>query len=116
MGATLYKAGNMIDLTAAAAITAGDMLPWGNGVAIAATDAAIGETFSAYISGVFSIPKSGAGSINFALGAQVDIDDTNQTAVATGGDYSAGMAWKAAANGDTEVLVAINVNAAAAAT
>jgi predicted RecA/RadA family phage recombinase len=68
---------------------------------------AVGAIGSLAISEEFRIRKSGAGSVNFAKGALVGWDNTNKTAV-VGGDWTLGIATKAAVNADNEVIVDIN--------
>lgn len=114
MTITYKQAGNVVQHTAAADITAGQVVKIGNVLGVALVNIATGSTGSVALDGVFSAPKvSGAViakgesltwdvSANSGAGA---FDDN--AATPTSGDVTgaAAMAWEAAGNGVTTLLV-----------
>lgn len=101
--------GESLTITAAAAITAGDVVRAGQILGVAATDAAIGEEVE-LLFGVYTVPKVTAAVI--AQGESLTWDASaakfdDNLAVAASGDVTgaAAVAWEAAGNGVTELDV-----------
>lgn len=109
--ATYRHEGRKVDHTPGSAVTAGDVIDLGSGlVGIADRDIAASDLGAVAIEGVFDLTKEAGGGVTFAVGAVVDWDDTNNTSVAaTTGDFAAGKAVAAAADGDSTVRVKINI-------
>jgi predicted RecA/RadA family phage recombinase len=115
MATNFVQAGDVIDYTAGADIASSDVVVVGSLVGVAHNDIANGSVGPVGISGVYSLPKVSASVI--AAGETVNYDvsasafDDNLATPATG-DLSGGcVAVEAAGNGDTTVLVKINVGA-----
>lgn len=98
--------GSVIDHTATAALTAGTAVVLGTLLAIPVTDAAIGDTISAHIEGVFELPK--LSTAVFAQGDSLRWDVSTaqfSTAIAATGDLEGcAVAIAAAPVGATTVL------------
>lgn len=109
--------GRYIDFAApSGGVTAGLGYLIGNTFVIAATTAAQGEIFSGAVEGVYRLAKNGAGSVNFAVGANVSYDNTNKLCVAPAtGAIPIGTAIATAANNATTVDVRLNGISTAAA-
>lgn len=102
--------GNIIQHTAAAAISAGDVVVMGNTLGVALVDLAIGETGSVQIVGVFSVPKVSAAVIaqgeSLTYDVSVSAFDDNQAIPATGDvTGAAAVAAEAAGSGETTMKV-----------
>ena len=101
--------GNTIEFVAGADITSGKGIVIGTLVAVALGDVAEGDTGVGLTSGVFELPKA---SGEITQGAVVNIKPgtgvINVGAGATGDLLNCGVAYAAAASGDTTVLVKIN--------
>lgn len=99
--------GNVIDIVAAAALTSGTAVVFGNSLAIPVTDAAIGDTIAAHIEGVFELPKLSA--LAYAAGASLRWDVStaqfSNALAATGDLEGCAIAIAAAANPSATVLV-----------
>lgn len=101
--------GNILTLTAGAAVSSGDVVVAGDLVAIAQTDAAIGETFAAAITGAWTVAKV-AGTA-WAIGDSLDWDASasafdKDIAVPAAGDVeNCGVAYLAAASADVTGVV-----------
>lgn len=119
MARTFTQPGKVIQHTAAAALSAGDVVIVGNLVGVALVDMAIGETGSVSISGVHTLPK--VTGTAWTQGAVLDWDDSLgafATTIVTpaagdleGGAIAAADAASAAAVG--EVLLVPNPSATA---
>lgn len=115
MATNYLQAGDVIDYTAGADISSGDVVAIGNLIGVAITDIANGESGAVRVDGVFELPKVsaaviGAGeTVNWDASASA-FDDNAATPAA--GDLTGGcVAVEAAGNGDTTVKVKINVGA-----
>lgn len=104
------QAGNVIDYTATAAITSGDVVKIGQILGVALTDIANGATGAVQITGVFEVPKVTAAV--FAQGESLTWDVSagkfdDNAAVPASGDITgaAAVAFKAGANGETTAWV-----------
>ena len=97
--------GGIMDITAAAVLTAGVPVVVGNSLAIPATDAAIGETIAAHIEGVFEIPKLSTAVYTQGQSLRWDVSTAKiSTATAATGDLEGcAIAFEAAGNGATTV-------------
>ncbi|RMH19609.1 MAG: DUF2190 family protein [Gemmatimonadetes bacterium] len=106
------KTGQTIDVTApSGGYAAGQVIAWGNGIAVVASDALEGELVAAYIDGEFEFAK--ATVANFATGVEVGWDDTNKIIVAPSG--ATNYAGRVTANGGSgSTLVRVKINAAPA--
>lgn len=100
MATNYIQDGATITITAAAAIKSGDPVVVGDIVAVALTDIEQHAQGEAKADGVWSLPK-GAGAI--AQGVAVYLD-SNEISTTDTGTY-AGVAWRAAENGDTHIDV-----------
>jgi len=113
MATNYIQAGEVIDYTAGADISSGDVVAVGNLVGVAITDIANGEVGAVAIEGVFELPKVSAAVIG--AGETVNWDasagefDDNAATPATGDLTGGCVAVAAAGNGDTTVKVKINV-------
>lgn len=115
MATNYIQAGAVIDYTAGADISSGDVVAAGNLVGVALNDIANGAVGPVQIEGVFSLPKVSAAVIGAGETVNWDVSagafDDNAATPATG-DLSGGcVAVEAAGNGDTTVKVKINVGA-----
>lgn len=104
------QAGNVIDHTAAADITSGDVVKMGQILGVALSDIANGATGAVQITGVFEVPKVSAAV--FAQGESLTWDvsagkfDDNAATPASGDiTGAAAVAFKAGANGETVAWV-----------
>lgn len=101
--------GRQIRITPEAAVNAGDVMPWGEGVAIIEAAQEAGRPVGAAIDGTYEFPKATGNGTAFALGAAADWDEDAEKAVAGGtGDRRLGRVTQAASNDDTHVRVKIN--------
>lgn len=99
--------GLTMDYTATADITSGQVVLVGAMIGIAVSALASGETGALTVEGVFTVPKS-TGVV--AQGAQVYWDNTNKNVTTTATDNTpCGKAFIAAASGDAEIDIKINV-------
>lgn len=108
MAQNYIQPGKSIDYTNASgsAIASGDVVVLGSHIGIAGSDIPDGETETVHMDGVFELPKAAE-----AIAAGVDVywDATAGNITATvGTNTPAGMATKAAAEGDATVEVRIN--------
>jgi predicted RecA/RadA family phage recombinase len=104
------QAGNVIDYTATAAITSGDVVKIGQILGVALTDIANGATGAVQITGVFEVPKVTAAV--FAQGESLTWDvsagkfDDNAATPASGDiTGAAAVAFKAGTSSDTTAWV-----------
>jgi predicted RecA/RadA family phage recombinase len=104
------QAGNVVDYTATANITSGDVVKIGQILGVALTDIANGATGAVQITGVFEVPKVTAAV--FAQGESLTWDvsagkfDDNAATPASGDiTGAAAVAFKAGANGETVTWV-----------
>lgn len=101
--------GKVLDYTAGADISSGDMVSMGNMVGVALADIANGDVGSVQVEGVFDLPKVSAAVI--ALHDTVDFDSSagavedNASTLASGDVGNFGIALEAAGNGVTTVRV-----------
>ena len=99
-----------VKFTATVALSPGQIIqvPDGRaGVVAGARDLAIGDPVTAYVAGVFEIPKASA--TVFAVGVQAEWDDTANLALTTLGDFVVGEVIEAAGAGLDFVKVDFNV-------
>ena len=115
MATNYIQAGEVIDYTAGADISSGDVVVVGNLVGVAITDIADGEVGAVGISGVWELPKVSAAVIGAGETVNYDVSagefDDNAATPATGDLTGGCVAVEAAGNGDTTVKVKINVGA-----
>lgn len=91
------SSGNVINLVAGGAITAGSPILVGSILAVPVTDAVSGQTFAAYTEGVFSVPKASEAIVQ---GDKLYWDGGNSVVTKTAGTDSKpliGFAWADAA-------------------
>ena len=115
MATNYIQAGNVVDYTAGADITSGSVVVMGNLIGVAITDIANGETGPVQIDGVFELPKVTAAVIGAGETVMWDVSagkfDDNQATPAAGDLTNGCVAVAAGENGDTTVMVKINVGA-----
>lgn len=107
MAKNYIQEGDVLDYTAGADITSGQMVLIGTKVGVAVTNIANGSQGAMAMEGVFSYAKLSTDAP--AQGAALYWDNTNKrlTVSASGNTY-AGYAAAAAANGDATVSININ--------
>jgi len=108
MATNYVQPGDVIEYTAGADISSGDVVVVGDNVGIALTDIANGATGSVQIAGVFTVPKTSGTAWN--QGDRVDYDvsagEFHKGLTAASGDVeNCGIAFAAAASGDTTANV-----------
>lgn len=103
MAQNYIQPGDVIEITAGAAITSGDMVKTGVLVGVALGDAASGETVRVQLKGVFSLPKA-TGAISAGAAVYHVAADNNLSTTASGNTF-VGHAVKAALSGDATVEV-----------
>lgn len=109
MAKNAISAGEVLQYTAGADISSGDVVVTGNTIGVALVDIANGETGSVAIEGVFSVPKVSAAV--FAQGEALIYDvsasafDDAAATPATGDITGGAIAWEAGANTETTALV-----------
>ena len=106
MSTNAVQAGNVIDYTAGANISAGDVVVIGNIIGVAINDIANGATGSVATRGVFTVPKVSGAVIAQGESLVWDVSagkfDDNQATMAEGDIFgAAACAWEAAGNGVT---------------
>jgi len=115
MATNYVQAGEVIDYTAGADISSGDVVAVGNLVGVAITDIASGDTGAVSVEGVWELPKVSAAVIGAGETVNYDVSasafDDNAATAATGDLTGGCVAVAAAGNGDLTVLVKINVGA-----
>ena len=110
MSTNAVQAGNVIDYTAGANISAGDVVVIGNIIGVAINDIANGATGSVATRGVFTVPKVSGAVIAQGESLVWDVSagkfNDNAATPATG-DISGppAVAWEAAGNGVTTLAV-----------
>lgn len=105
---TFVQAGHTILITAAAAISSGEVVKLTDMIAVASNDIALGEEGVAAASGVYTLSKNETQAIT--QGQTVYWDSNNSQITTTSTDnVVAGKAWSAAGAADTEVDIAINL-------
>ena len=115
MATNYYQAGDVIDFTAASDIASGSVVVVGNLVGVAHNDITTGATGPVGITGVYAVPKVSAAVIGAGQTVNYDVSagafDDN-LAIKAAGDLSGGcVAVEPAGNGDTLVMVKLNVGA-----
>ena len=99
MAQNFVQTGDVIDHVAAAILTSGTPILIGSIVGVPLADAAIGETVSVALEGVFTLPK--ATGTAWAIGDKLYWDDTAKKFTKTSGSNTpSGYAAAAAASGD----------------
>lgn len=99
--------GEMMEITAAAAIESGDGVLQGAVFGVAAIDAAIGEKVNIALEGSFELKKKAADS--FIQGAKAYWDNTLKEVTSTSvGNSLIGVAQEAAAAATTKMVVRLN--------
>jgi len=96
------------DYTPGSAVSAGEVVTWGNNVAIATRDIAANTPGSVAMpsgTAIYDVAKEAGEGVTFAVGALVFWDATGNTATATVTDKGLGICVKAAADGDSTVRV-----------
>jgi predicted RecA/RadA family phage recombinase len=114
MAKNYIQPGNVIDVTAAAALTSGVAFTVGALLAVPVTDAAIGDTVAAHIEGVWELPKLSTMTIAAGDKLMWDVSTgkfSNVTA-ATGDLVGCAVAIAPAANGAATVLAKLLPGAA----
>lgn len=105
MSKTLKFDGKTIEFTAGSDISSGAAVDVGDMIGVALTDIASGATGTLTTENVHSLPKvSGA----LSIGATVYLNSSGQITTTATDNNVAGKVWRAAASGDTQVLVKIN--------
>ena len=103
MAQNYIQPGDVIEITAGATITSGQMVKVGAIVGVALGSAASGETVRVKLTGVFELPKA-TGAIT--LGAAVyHVAADNNLSTTSSGNTFVGHAVAAAASGDATVQV-----------
>jgi predicted RecA/RadA family phage recombinase len=103
MAQNYIQPGDVIEITAGATITSGQMVKVGAIVGVALNSATSGQTVRVRLKGVFNLPKA-AGAIT--VGALVYLVEANGNLSTTAsGNTAVGHAVKAAASGDATVEV-----------
>jgi len=98
--------GDVLTFTAAADISAGGGVFQGALFGVAATDAANGADFEAWVAGVFDLPKA-SGALTTGQKVYWIAASANVTGTASGNTLI-GVATEAAASGDTTARVRLN--------
>ena len=95
------------------AVSSGDVVVVGELIGVATGDIANGESGELAIAGVFTVPKVSAAVIGVGESVIWDASagacDDNAATPATGDVSKCCVAWEAAGNGDTTVVVKLNV-------
>jgi predicted RecA/RadA family phage recombinase len=98
------QAGKTVNVTAAAAVTSGQLVVVGSLIGVAAVDAAIGDSFAMDLEGVFELPKISTDDIAAGDKLYYVSATTNLTKTAgTGAKPLVGVAVAAAGAGTTTV-------------
>jgi len=99
--------GDTLDVTAAAAISSGDVVVIGSIIGVSNVDAEIGDSFALDVVGVFTLPKTSALAIS--VGDVLYYDAANKVVNKTAsGNTKIGVAVTAAANPSPSVNVRLN--------
>lgn len=107
MATNYVQEGNALDYTAGADIVSGDFVLIGAIGGVAKTNIANGKTGAVHIKGVFSVPKA-SGAVT--QGAKLYWDNTNKVLTTTAsGNTFVGVAAAAAASGDANVKILLNI-------
>lgn len=107
MATNYVQEGKTLNYTAGADITSGQFVLIGTIGAVAKTDIANGKTGAVHVCGVFSLPKA-SGAVT--QGAKLYWDDSESEVTTTATDNTLiGVAAAAAASGDSNVHVLLNV-------
>lgn len=107
MATNYVQEGKTLNYTAGADITSGQFVLIGTIGGVAKTDIANGKTGAVHICGVFSIPKA-TGAVT--QGAKLYWDESESEVTTTATDNTLiGVAAAAAASGDSNVHVLLNV-------
>lgn len=107
MATNYVQEGKTLNYTAGADITSGQFVLIGTIGAVAKTDIANGKTGAVHVCGVFSIPKA-TGAVT--QGAKLYWDESESEVTTTATDNTLiGVAAAAAASGDSNVHVLLNV-------
>lgn len=107
MATNYVQEGKTLNYTAGADITSGQFVLVGTIGGVAKTDIANGKTGAVHVCGVFSIPKA-TGAVT--QGAKLYWDESESEVTTTATDNTLiGVAASAAASGDSNVHVLLNV-------
>jgi predicted RecA/RadA family phage recombinase len=107
MATNYVQEGKTLNYTAGADITSGQFVLIGTIGAVAKTDIANGKTGAVHVCGVFSLPKA-SGAVT--QGAKLYWDESESEVTTTATDNTLiGVAAAAAASGDSNVHVLLNV-------
>jgi predicted RecA/RadA family phage recombinase len=107
MATNYVQEGKTLNYTAGADITSGQFVLVGTIGGVAKTDIANGKTGAVHVCGVFSLPKA-SGAVT--QGAKLYWDDSESEVTTTATDNTLiGVAAAAAASGDSNVHVLLNV-------
>lgn len=111
--AMFYEAGKKFEVKATAPINYHDVVVVGGLVGVACTAAKTGDTVSCDAVGVFCMDKVTTLAVTQGATVYLDADKKITTAANTAGETpvpntKAGIAWAAAAQADTTVLVKLN--------
>lgn len=101
----VQDAGDVVEWTAAADITADDFVDVGGKLGIALNSALSGELCSVKVTGVARLAKDGG---TYAAGAVLNADVAGNQIASGGALTGVGIATQAAAGGDATVLVRLN--------
>lgn len=110
MAKNFKQEGRVIDVVATAAVVSGQVLKLGNVLGVALKDAAIGESFSLAVEGVFDVPKVSGAVIGQGQSLVWDVSagafDDNLATPATGDvSGSSAFAFEGGTNGQTTIAV-----------
>jgi predicted RecA/RadA family phage recombinase len=104
---TFIQHGELLTVTAPAAVSSGDGVLLGNLFGIAVADAASGASVALATEGVYLLPKLSTAVL--AQGARVSWDSTaGECVVPATGKYVVGIATEAAGNGATSIKVRLD--------
>lgn len=99
--------GEVVTLTAAASVVSGTAYKTGSLIAVACVSASTGESYSAAVTGVFTLPK--ATGQTWSEGSKLYWDDSGKKfTTSSGGNTLAGVALAAAGSSDTTGLVRLD--------
>jgi predicted RecA/RadA family phage recombinase len=99
--------GEVLTVVAAAVIGSGDIVKTGLLIGVAGSDAAIGESVSVNLCGVYDLPKVGATAFTQGEILYFDESESHVTNVATANEVI-GYAWDAAGSADATTGVLLS--------
>lgn len=99
--------GNLLNVTLSGTVAMGAIYHLNEVAGVLVTGGVSGDVRPVALEGVFTVAKKAGANLDFAIGEKVQSLTTGgvNKAVATGGTLPLGIAWAAAATGDTTVQV-----------